>query len=66
MIFQTPTPLAGVAMQTSVPLSTGDCNDYRATLRADFSDPTRIRFAGAYPASCQEKVWPVAYADPRS
>ena len=59
-------PLAGVAMQTSVPLSTGDCNDYRATLRADFSDPTRIRFAGAYPASCQEKVWPVAYADPRS
>ena len=59
-------PLAGVAMQASVPLSGGECGDYRGALRADFSDPTRIRFAGAYPASCQEKVWPVAYADPRS
>ena len=59
-------PLAGVAMQATVPLAAGDCGDYRGALRADFSDPTRIRFAGAYPASCQEKVWPVAYADPRS
>ncbi len=59
-------PLAGVAMQASVPLSGGECGDYRGALRADFSDPTRIRFTGAYPASCQEKVWPVAYADPRS
>jgi hypothetical protein len=25
-----------------------------------------VRFAGTYPASCQEKVWPVAYVDPRS
>ena len=59
-------PLAGVAVQTAVPLSAGDCGDYRATLRADFSDPNRIRFGGSYPASCLEKVWPVAYADPRS
>jgi D-alanyl-D-alanine carboxypeptidase/D-alanyl-D-alanine-endopeptidase (penicillin-binding protein 4) len=59
-------PLAGVTMQTSVPLSGGECGDYRGTLRADFSDPARIRFAGTYPASCQEKVWPVAYPDPRS
>ena len=50
----------------TVPLSAGECGDYRATLRADFSDPARVRFAGTYPASCQEKVWPVAYVDPRS
>ena len=59
-------PLAGVVTQASVPLSAGDCGDYRSALRADFSDPARIRFGGSYPAACQEKVWPVAYADPRS
>ncbi len=59
-------PLAGVATQTSLPLSAGECGDYRSALRADFSDPARIRFGGSYPAACQEKVWPVAYADPRS
>ena len=65
-------PLFGVQMQASVPLangatgSNGDCGDYRATLKADFSDPAHIRFAGSYPASCLEKVWSVAYADPAS
>ena len=59
-------PLFGVQMQASVPLSMGDCGDYRGALKADFSDPNRIRFAGSYAASCGEKVWPVAYADPRS
>ncbi len=59
-------PLAGVQMQASVPLGAGDCGDYRGALKADFSDPGRIRFAGAYPASCGEKIWPVAYADPKS
>ena len=59
-------PLAGVVVQTTVPLSGGDCGDYRGTLKADFSDPGRIRFAGSYPTACQEKIWPVAYADPRS
>ncbi len=59
-------PLAGVQMQASVPLVGGPCNDYRATLKADFADPARIRFLGGYPASCGEKVWPVAYVDPAS
>ena len=59
-------PLAGVAVPATVPLSGGDCGDYRAALRADFSDPARVRFAGTYPASCLEKTWPIAYADPRS
>ena len=59
-------PLAGVQLQSDVALSSGDCHDYRALLQADFSDPARIRFAGTYPASCAEKVWSVAYADPPS
>ena len=68
-------PLAGVQMQATVPLtnsaagtaaSSNECGDYRGALKADFSDPTRIRFLGSYPAGCGEKVWPVAYADPSS
>jgi serine-type D-Ala-D-Ala carboxypeptidase/endopeptidase (penicillin-binding protein 4) len=59
-------PLAGVQMQNSVPLSAGGCSDYRSSLKADFVDASRIRFLGSYPASCGEKVWPVAYADPKS
>jgi serine-type D-Ala-D-Ala carboxypeptidase/endopeptidase (penicillin-binding protein 4) len=60
-------PLAGVAMQASVPLNNnGDCDDYRAALKADFSDPARIRFNGSYPAGCAEKVWSVAYVEPQS
>jgi D-alanyl-D-alanine carboxypeptidase/D-alanyl-D-alanine-endopeptidase (penicillin-binding protein 4) len=59
-------PLAGVQMQASVALSAGECDDYRAALKADFSDPARIRFAGVYPAACLEKVWSVAYVDPAS
>ena len=59
-------PLAGVQMQASVPLSNADCGDYRGALKADFSDARHIRFGGSYAASCGEKVWPVAYADPRS
>jgi len=69
-------PLAGVQMQARVPLSTRQsggsggpaalaaCGDYRAQLKADFSDPLRIVFHGSYPVACGEKVWAVAYADP--
>jgi D-alanyl-D-alanine carboxypeptidase/D-alanyl-D-alanine-endopeptidase (penicillin-binding protein 4) len=65
-------PLHGVQTQATVPLtngangSNGDCGDYRGALKADFSDANRIRFLGSYSAACGEKVWPVAYADPRS
>jgi D-alanyl-D-alanine carboxypeptidase/D-alanyl-D-alanine-endopeptidase (penicillin-binding protein 4) len=58
--------MAGVQWPATVALSNGDCADWRGALKADFSDPARIRFAGAYPASCAERTWPVAYADPRS
>ena len=63
-------PLAGVDMQASVPFGNGngngDCGDYRAALKADFTDPARIRFNGSYPAACAEKVWSVAYVEPQS
>lgn len=59
-------PLDGVQMQATVPLVAGECGDYRSLLKADFSDPKRIRLNGAYPQSCGEKVWPVAYADPKN
>ncbi len=59
-------PLAGVRADTTVPLVTGPCNDWRGDLKADFSDPTRLRLAGGFPTSCGEKMWPLAYADPRS
>jgi D-alanyl-D-alanine carboxypeptidase/D-alanyl-D-alanine-endopeptidase (penicillin-binding protein 4) len=59
-------PLFGVQTQATVPLSAMDCGDYRGALKADFSDANRIRFLGTYAASCGEKVWPLAYADPKS
>ena len=59
-------PLAGVHMQSSVALSNIACADWRGGLKADFSDPSQIRFGGSYPLSCAERLWPVAYADPKS
>lgn len=57
-------PLGGVALPASVPLANNGCGDWRGGLKADFSDPLRIRLSGAYPASCGERSWPVAYAAP--
>lgn len=59
-------PLAGVQTAPTVPLQGGECGDYRGALKADFSDANRIRFNGAYPSSCGEKTWGLAYADPAS
>jgi len=57
--------LAGLQVPPTVPLALTECGDWRGALKTDFSDPSRIRFAGAYPATCGERAWPVAYADPR-
>jgi serine-type D-Ala-D-Ala carboxypeptidase/endopeptidase (penicillin-binding protein 4) len=59
-------PLAGVRAETSVPLIAGPCDDWRGTLQGDFSDPARLALRGPFQAACGEKVWPVAYADPKS
>lgn len=59
-------PLGGVGLPTSVPLAPAGtaCGDWRGGLKADFSDPLRIRLNGAYPLACAERTWPVAYAAP--
>ena len=59
-------PLAGVRFDSSVPLTSGPCEDWRGALRPDFSDPTRARFTGSLPTACGEKTWALAYADPKS
>jgi D-alanyl-D-alanine carboxypeptidase/D-alanyl-D-alanine-endopeptidase (penicillin-binding protein 4) len=58
-------PLAAVQFPAEVALRPG-CGDWRTALQADFSDPDRVRFAGAYGAACGERFWPVAYAQPSS
>jgi serine-type D-Ala-D-Ala carboxypeptidase/endopeptidase (penicillin-binding protein 4) len=58
-------PLAGVRVDTSVPLTAGPCADWRAGLRADMTNSTQTRFAGSYPSACGEKIWSTAYADPK-
>jgi len=59
-------PLAGVRSDASVALAGAGCDDWHDALRADFTDPTRLNFAGTYPTACSEKTWSVAYADPKS
>ncbi len=59
-------PLAGVRVDATVPLADGPCLDWRSALRAEFADPSQVRFAGAFPAACGERSWAVAYADPKS
>lgn len=57
-------PLAGLGVPASLPLSQAPCNDWRSLLKADFSQPLQVRFAGSYPARCGEREWPVAYPEP--
>ena len=59
-------PLAGLTVQASVPLNSDDCASWRDALRADFSNPDRISFAGSYSVRCGDQIWPVAYVDPAS
>jgi D-alanyl-D-alanine carboxypeptidase/D-alanyl-D-alanine-endopeptidase (penicillin-binding protein 4) len=63
-------PLAGVSIDTRVPLATGalstTCNDWRSALQADFADAKQLRFKGSYSPACGEKLWPVAYPEPAS
>jgi D-alanyl-D-alanine carboxypeptidase/D-alanyl-D-alanine-endopeptidase (penicillin-binding protein 4) len=65
-VIGTEPPLAGVRADTSVPLSSAPCEDWRGALAADFSDPAQLRFGGSYALACGEKQWPFAYADPKS
>ena len=59
-------PLAGVQRPATVPLAPPGtaCGDWRTLLQGDWSDPRRMQLLGQYPASCGERNWPVAPADP--
>ena len=57
-------PMAGLAIDPTVPLAPGRCSDWRGGLGARFDDPDSIRFTGRYPAACGELTWPVAYQQP--
>ena len=59
-------PLAGVRVDATVPLVSGACDDWRGTLKGDFAEPSRMHLAGAFQVACGEKIWPLAYADPKS
>ncbi|HVE89030.1 MAG TPA: D-alanyl-D-alanine carboxypeptidase/D-alanyl-D-alanine-endopeptidase [Burkholderiaceae bacterium] len=55
--------LAGLVTPTTVRSSEGACNDWRARLGGDFTDPLRPTFRGSYPLSCGDKVWHVSMLD---
>jgi D-alanyl-D-alanine carboxypeptidase/D-alanyl-D-alanine-endopeptidase (penicillin-binding protein 4) len=57
-------PIAGVRIPATVPASGGACGDWRANLKGDFLDPSRVSFAGRYARSCGDREWSVAYVDP--
>lgn len=59
-------PLAGVRIDASVPLTAGDCGDWRGALKPDFGDPARLSLRGSYPVACGERSWSVAYVEPGS
>lgn len=58
--------LSGVVLPHTVPLSYGPCFDYRAKLKADFSNPNVLRLNGTFPLSCGERTWSIAYPEPRT
>jgi D-alanyl-D-alanine carboxypeptidase/D-alanyl-D-alanine-endopeptidase (penicillin-binding protein 4) len=57
-------PLAGVQVDTSVPLAAGPCDDWRAALKPVLTEPARVRFTGSYPGACGERSWPLASTEP--
>ncbi|HYP33349.1 MAG TPA: D-alanyl-D-alanine carboxypeptidase/D-alanyl-D-alanine-endopeptidase [Burkholderiaceae bacterium] len=59
-------PLAGFKVDATVPLSRAACGDWRGALKLAADDPAHWRFAGAYPAACGERNWPLAYPEPAS
>ena len=59
-------PLAGFAVDATVPLARGNCDDWRGALKLAWGDATRWHFSGAYPAACGARNWPLAFPDPAS
>ena len=57
--------LQGMQVDATVPLGSGACGDWRGALKASTGDVDRMRLAGSYALACGERVWPLAYPDPR-
>jgi D-alanyl-D-alanine carboxypeptidase/D-alanyl-D-alanine-endopeptidase (penicillin-binding protein 4) len=56
-------PLAGLKWPAMLNAADGPCNDWRAQLQADFSNPLEPAFRGTYPLACGERVWNVSVLD---
>ena len=56
-------PLPGAPHDVTLPLTAGDCGDWRGALKLDTSEPGRLRFGGRFPTACGDKSWPLAYPD---
>ncbi len=56
-------PLDGVEVPGAMPLSTGNCGDWRAALQLDFQQANRLRLPGRFVASCGNKRWSIAPPD---
>jgi len=60
-------PLAGLRVDATVPLAKGGgCGDWRGALKLAADDASHWHFAGAYPAACGPRNWPLAYPEPAS
>jgi D-alanyl-D-alanine carboxypeptidase/D-alanyl-D-alanine-endopeptidase (penicillin-binding protein 4) len=62
-IIATP-QLDGVHIPAQVPLADGPCADWKDQLRADFSQPHFLRFAGNFARACGNKTWHVSLLSP--
>jgi D-alanyl-D-alanine carboxypeptidase/D-alanyl-D-alanine-endopeptidase (penicillin-binding protein 4) len=51
--------VTGMSVPATVRAVDGPCNDWRARLGGDFSDPLRPQFRGAFPLGCGDRVWHV-------
>jgi len=56
--------LAGMSVPPTVRGADGPCNDWRARLGGDFTDPLKPQFRGAFPLACGDRVWHVSVLDP--
>ncbi len=52
--------LYGVRFPESVRMTKGRCADWKSKLKVRFGSDGRVRFSGAYPSSCGEKMWHMA------
>jgi len=56
---------ATAAEAAVAPATSANCGDWRASLRADFTQPLQPRFGGSFSAACGVRHWPLAHPEPR-